>query len=324
MREQERSANPRPAALTGSWPPAAAAVLEHALALNDWPLVLVDEQRDDASPIYRSRCTLVMRRNGRAWTQGHVPEEGMAVDGIELRVELMGPGDDDSIEHLSLQTDAAAGYEDDDLEIDDVRPIATPHALEEDGHGLTTFLARAFPPHRPNRSGLEGRGTGRNHKDPGRPDGPDKPFEIYDIEDIGKPVDNDNPMRAELYDAASGEGAITIAEPGQAVWGYLRTLNDVDRKHYHLPDTIAALLAWADGSEDDSESGVQMLTGAQAEQITAECTGAIIHRMLDRYERRGGGDDGHPAHALYKLYQRRQQAAERRQDTSTQATATQA
>ena len=324
MQEEERSTNPRPVALTGSWPRAAVAVLEHALARNGWPLVLVDEKRDDASRIDRSRCSLVMRRNGRAWTEGHVPEGGIAVDGIELRVELMGPGDDDTIEHLSLNTDAAAGYEDDDLEIDDVRPIATPHALEEDGHTLTTFLARAFRHIDETALAAKAAALAASTMNPAGQGRPDKPFEIDDIEDIGTVVDHDNPVRPELYEAASGRGALTIAEPGQAVWGYLKMLDDVERKRYHLPDKIAALVAWTDGAEDDCESGVQLLTGAEAERIAGECTGAIIDRILDTYRRCGGGDDGHPAHALYMLDKRRRQAAERRHDTATGATATQA
>ena len=307
--EEERSTNPRPASLTGSWPRAAVAVLEHALARNGSPLVLVDKKHDYASRIDRSRCTLVMRQDGHAWSEGHVPKEGMAVDGIELRVELTGPGDDDSIEQLSLDTDAAAGYEDDDLEIDDVRPIATPAALEENGHTLTTFLMHAFP--HIDESALTAKAAAlaastMNRAGQARPG---KPFEIDDIEEIGTVVDHDNPVRSELYDAASGQGALTIAEPGQAMWGYLQMVDDSERKRYHLPDTIAALLAWTDGSEDDCESGVQLLTTAEAERIAGECTGAIIDRILDRYRRRGGGDDGHPAHALYMLYKRRQEAA---------------
>lgn len=308
MEERKATTTPRPATLSGRWPRAAVEMLERALARSGGPLVLVKDH-DDAARIQRNHCHVVLRRGGEAWSEGDVPEEGLVVDGIELRVELAEASDDGRIEHVSLPTDAAIGYEDDDLEMDNVRPIATPHALRRNGYPLATFLAAAFPHLDAAALGakaaaLAGSGAASN----GAND--DRLFAIDDIGKIGTPVDRNHPERSNLYDAACGDGALTVAEPGHATWGYLRELSDEERKEYGLPATANALLAWTDGSGDDSASDVQTLTAAEANRIAAESTGSIIDQILERYHQAGGGDDGHPAHALYVLNDRRRRAAD--------------
>ena len=306
MKERETTTKPRPAVLSGSWPRAAVETLERALARNGNPLVLVEEG-GAAAGIQSHRCQVVLRRDGQAWTEGHVPKEGLVVDGIELRLELEEKGYDGRSGQLSLPTDAAIAYED-DLEIGDVRPIATPHALRSDGKPLATFLAAAFPQLDPAALGekaatlarISGATNGRNAE---------PPFAIDNIAKVGTPVDPNHAKRSELYDAACGHGALTVSEPGNATWGYLRQLSDDERKRYGLPSAASAVLSWTDGSEDNCASDVQLLTAAEAEDIAAECTGSIIDRILEHYRRAGGGDDGHPAHALHVADARRRLAA---------------
>ena len=251
---------------------------------------------------------MVLRRDGQTWSKGQVPKDGLVVDGIELRVEIEDAGYDGRSEHLSLPTDTALGMDNDELKIDDVRPIATRHALRANGQPLARFLARAFPELDSAALGEKAAALAQssaaanwvNYK---------PPFAIEDIAKIGTPVDPNHPERSDLYDAACGERALTVSEPGQATWGYLRKLTAQERDRYRLPATASALLSWTDGSEDNCASDVQLLTAAEAERIATECTGSIIDRILERYRQAGGGDDGHPAHALHVVDARRRRAA---------------
>ena len=54
---------------------------------------------------------------------------------------------------------------------------------------------------------------------------------------------------------------------------------------------------------------VQLLGRSEIQRLETDCTGAIIDRIVKRYRRTGGGDDGHPAYALYTLVERRRRAA---------------
>ena len=311
MQQGERTTKPQTAMLTGSWPRAAVATIERALQLNGQPLELVNEEVKEGPGIHRSDCRVVYRQDGRAMCGGDIPVEGMVVDGIEFQLQLVYPGDNKPVEHMTLQTDMALRYEDDDLETCDIRPIATPAALEEDGFALRKFLARACTHITPATRGVKASALARASRSRTRreTENEPRPFAIEEIAAWGTPLSQDHSERSEIYDATAGPEGITIAEPGWGIWGYLRRLEPGEREQYRLPAGVAATLSWTDGSEDGAESDVQLLERSDAKRVETDSTGAIIDRILKHYRLTGGGDDGHPAYALYTLDERRGRAA---------------
>lgn len=311
MQQGQAATSRRTATLTGSWPTAAIAMIERALQLNGEPLELVNDDVNDGPQINRNDCRVLYRQDGRAMYGGDIPVEGMVVDGIEIQLQLVYPGNDKPVEHMTLQTDMALRYEDDDLETSDIRPIATRTALEEDGIALRGFLARACTHIAPAARGVKASALARvsESKTSRETENERRPFAIEEIAACGTPLSQDHSERCEIYEATSAPGAITIAEPGWGTWGYLRRLEPGEREQYRLPAGVEATLSWTDGSEDGAESDVQLLGRADAERLEIECTGAIIDRILNHYRRTGGGDDGHPAYALHTLVERRRRAA---------------
>ena len=317
MRERTGT-KPRRAALAGSWPRAAADTIERALARNGGPIQLVPENRMDAIRLERSQCQLLFRQDGRTWYGGEIPLEGVIVDGITLVLELQeaGPGYGNTAtskrsEFVSLPTDVAVGYEDDDLEIGDVRPITTRQALMQNGGPLALFLAGAFP--HLDAQELEGKARAlARQAAASQADAEEepRPFAIEEIDQIGISVDAKHPMKAELYNAGQSRGGRLIAELASSTWGHVRKLGHEDRAQYGLPPEAAALLSWIDGTEENAPSDVQTLTAAEADRITAESTGAIVDDILDYYRKAGGGDDGHPAYRLHVLNRRRRRERE--------------
>ena len=210
MQQGERTTKPQTATLTGSWPRAAVALIERGLQLNGQPLELVDDDHNNGPRIDRNNCRVVYRQDGRGMCGGEIPKEGMVVDGIEIQLELVYPGEDKPVEHMTLQTDMALRYEDDDLEIDDIRPIATRRALAEEGITLSRFLARACTHIAPAARAAKAAGLAQASESKSRRETENerRPFAIGEIAACGTPLSQDHSDRCEIprrYCGARGD-----------------------------------------------------------------------------------------------------------------------
>ena len=164
--------------------------------------------RDDAAAIFR-------------WRRSPMVLDGTDVPAYSWCIT----GDNKPVEHMTLQTDLALRYEDDDLETCDIRPIATPAALEEDGLALRRFLARACTHIAPATRAVKASALARASRSRtwGETENEPRPFAIEEIAAWGTPLGQDHSERCEIYDATAGPEGITIAEPGWCICGYLQT-----------------------------------------------------------------------------------------------------
>lgn len=110
-----------------------------------------------------------------------------------------------------------------------------------------------------------------------------------------------------LYDRTPDEHSVEVSELGQPQWGYLHTPGNADRARLGIDSDRAAALCWSDGSEDGADGGVRLLGETEAALLETSFTGPIVERVLRYYDGRNGADDGHPAHALWRLREARRQ-----------------
>ena len=136
-------------------------------------------------------------------------------------------------------------------------------------------------------------------------------LDIQKLGTMGKSADGR--VRDELYERLPDGDTVQVAELGHAQWGYLHRLNEEEKQRLGIDADRAAALCWTDGSEDDADGGVQLLGATEASLIGASFSGPIVDRILKHYEELGGADDGHPAHALWRLREARRQDAARAQ-----------
>lgn len=116
----------KPYRLTGSWPRAAAGVLQNAFGQNGHPMG--EEPPGDATGVreidaegFRVEETLDgVRSHTRA-----VTNPGLLVDQVHVRFETRMPGDPEGVEITELDTDIGFRWYDEDLRLVDIRPIVT-------------------------------------------------------------------------------------------------------------------------------------------------------------------------------------------------------
>ena len=128
---------------------------------------------------------------------------------------------------------------------------------------------------------------------------------VDQIPKLGKPARESAVDR--LYDAAYVSQAVQVSELGWTLWGYLRRLDEGERKELQVDPSVKAILAWTDG-EEECASGVQLLEETDAVLVERVLTGPVVDRIVRHYDKVGGADDGHPAHALWRQAQARRQA----------------
>ena len=136
-------------------------------------------------------------------------------------------------------------------------------------------------------------------------------LDIQNLGTMGKSAEGR--VHDELYDRVRDGDTVQVAELGYPQWGYLHALTDEEKQRLGIDADRAAALCWTDGSDDNADGGVQLLAATEASLIRASFSGPIVDRILKHYEERGGADDGHPAHALWRLREARRQDVARPQ-----------
>ena len=115
--------NHKPVQLDGSWSRAARWTLERALRLNGYRSEIVTV--DDATTgkvLVATTLTVERMIDGKRLIGGTVPASGVVAD--EVMVQILGQGQDAS-EVLRLESDVAFRFNDDDLDMMDIRPIVS-------------------------------------------------------------------------------------------------------------------------------------------------------------------------------------------------------
>ena len=277
----------------------------------------VDDKSDRETPIWRDECDVSWRvgrdrMSADNWERVDRANDGAAepattattatrslnqcADGIVYSARLGNPGDDDR-EQLELLTDACVIFEDDDLELDDVVPIAVPGAWQDEGRRVGDFLAKAFGGNL-DETDLQRIATETAKRYANETAVSRAGFEMEQISEYGTPRHHAGGDDG-LHDACRNGHHTRIGEPGTATRGWLRRLDKSERTRWRIDDEHEAALAWV-APESPTRSGVQLLTRKEAELVEQRSTAGIVDRIVNDYRRAGGSDDGHAARALYR------------------------
>lgn len=140
--------------------------------------------------------------------------------------------------------------------------------------------------------------------------------------DVGREHGFDYGRYTEAVDAIQGSTeSVMLAESGDEETGVLLIVDDRLRQKLKLPAEIDALVHWSDGNESEPDEEVRLLDSNETRLLLAESESVIIELICRHYEKQPE-DDGHPAHALYHLWnERRKNAAEAARERSGRADA---
>ena len=131
---------------------------------------------------------------------------------------------------------------------------------------------------------------------------------MTDLEEVGTPIDPAHPMYCELHDDIRlDRNPTTIAQVKRQAHGIVMHLSENKRKLYEFPETAHAVLWWTDGDETEDNSGLNLVTEDEVNELAAASTQTMIDRIVAHYDA-NPRDDGHPAFALFQQQRSRSTA----------------